>query len=60
MQQWGDKYRGMVETRDMLDENVKVLNRRIGDMEVEVGEKSEISKKMQRANMEVSAKLDRM
>ena len=44
----------------MLDENVKVLNRRIGDMEVEVGEKSEISKKMQRANMEVSAKLDRM
>ena len=48
----------MVETRDMLDENVRVLTRRISDMELEVAEKGEKNKKMERANMEVNAKLD--
>jgi len=42
----------------MLDENVRVLTRRIGDMELEVADKSEKNKKMERANMEVNAKLD--
>jgi len=42
----------------MLDENVRVLTRRISDMELEVAEKGEKNKKMERANMEVNAKLD--
>ena len=58
MHSWQGKYAQVVETRDMLDENVRVLTRRISDMELELTDKTEKLKKMERANAEAGAKLD--
>jgi len=45
MDSWKDKYVNSNETRDMLDENIRVLSRRINDMELEITDKSEKIKK---------------
>jgi hypothetical protein len=42
----------------MLDENLRVLSRRINDMEIELTDKKEKLKNMERANLEAQAQLD--
>lgn len=42
----------------MLDENVRVLSRRINDMELEITDKNEKLKKQERIHAETNAKLD--
>jgi len=59
-QQWGEKYRGMVETRDLLEEKVKSLTARLSDMQLQVTEKQEQNKKIERINMEITAKLEKI
>jgi len=58
MDSWKDKYVNSNETRDMLDENVRVLSRRINDMELEITDKSEKIKKQERIYAETNSKLD--
>ena len=58
MDAWKDKYSNSNETRDMLDENVRVLSRRINDMELEITDKNERLKKTERIHAETNAKLD--
>jgi chromosome segregation ATPase len=58
MDAWKDKYANSNETRDMLDENVRVLSRRINDMELEITDKNEKLKKTERVHAETNAKLD--
>lgn len=42
----------------MLDENVRVLSRRLNDMELEITDKNEKIKKTDRIHAETNAKLD--
>jgi uncharacterized coiled-coil protein SlyX len=42
----------------MLDDNVRVLSRRINDMEIDCTEKSEKIKRLERTNTEQQSKLD--
>ena len=42
----------------MLDENLRVLSRRINDMEIELTDKKERIKTLERANLEAQAQLD--
>lgn len=42
----------------MLDENLRVLSRRINDMEIELTDKKEKIKTLERANFETQAQLD--
>lgn len=58
MDSWKEKYINSQETRDMLDENVRVLSRRLNDMELEITEKNEKIKKTDRIHAETNAKLD--
>ena len=46
------------ENKEMLDENIRVLTRRINDMEIECTEKGEKIKRLERTNSETQSKLD--
>ena len=41
VQQWKDKFKSESEARSMLDENLRVLGRRINDLELEIQDKKE-------------------
>ena len=42
----------------MLDENLRVLSRRINDMEVELTDKKEKIRNLEKANIDVQSRLD--
>jgi hypothetical protein len=45
-----DKLHAETETRQMLDENLRVLSRRMNDLEIELSDKKEKISTLERAN----------
>ena len=58
LNQWREKMTNVNDGKEMLDENVRVLTRRINDMEIETTDKGEKIKKLERALSESESKLD--
>ena len=51
LQQTKDKLLAEQETRTMLDENLRVLSRRMNDLEIEISDKKDKIKTLERANV---------
>ena len=51
LQQTKDKLLVEQETRTMLDENLRVLSRRMNDLEIEISDKKDKIKTLERANV---------
>ena len=41
IQQWKDKFKGEADNRMVLDENLRILGRRINDLELDIEDKKE-------------------
>ena len=60
LQQTKDKLLAEQETRTMLDENLRVLSRRMNDLEIEVADKKDKIKTLEWANASSSAELEKI
>lgn len=58
MQQLKEKLVSEQETKTMLDENLRVLTRRINDLEIENSDKTEKLRSMERSNSQTKNELD--
>ena len=48
------------ETRTMLDENLRVLSRRMNDLEIELSDKKDKIKTLERANVQSTSELEKI
>ena len=53
-----DKLIGEQETKNMLDENLRVLTRRMNDLEIELADKTDRMRTMERNNTQTKTELD--
>ena len=58
LQQVKDKLIGEQETKNMLDENLRVLTRRMNDLEIELADKTDKMRTMERNNSQTKTELD--
>ena len=58
LQQVKDKLIGEQETKTMLDENLRVLTRRMNDLEIELADKTDRMRTMERNNTQTKTELD--
>ena len=59
LQQWKDKYSGESQSRHMLDDNLRVLGRRINDLELELEDKKDKIARLESEKEEVNAHLSK-
>ena len=57
LQQLKDKNLSEQETKTMLDENLRVLTRRLNDLEIELADKKDKIQTMERAHVQLKAEL---
>lgn len=60
LQQTKDKLLAEQETRTMLDENLRVLSRRMNDLEIEISDKKDKIKTLERANVQSTSELEKI
>lgn len=60
LQQTKDKLIAEQETRTMLDENLRVLSRRMNDLEIELSDKKDKIKTLERANVQSTSELEKI
>jgi AAA+ superfamily predicted ATPase len=53
-----DKLVGETDTKEMLDDNMRVLGRRVNDLEIDLNDKKDRIKVMRNQNEELQVKLD--
>ena len=57
LQQWKDKHSSESNSRHMLDDNLRVLGRRINDLELDLQDKKDKMEKMENEKFEIAEKL---
>jgi predicted RNase H-like nuclease (RuvC/YqgF family) len=57
VQQWKDKFQSESNSRHMLDENLRILGRRINDLEIDISDKKDAVEKLETEKFDLSERL---